>query len=102
MVDEAENLLWQIPVTVRSDGGECNIEGPLEALFLMLNHWPDKGGPEYEDAMAICYSSLELPPMLEHSRAAFRAAAREAMILLNQVLSHRELGGRNRSRPGLF
>jgi hypothetical protein len=40
--------------------------------------------------------------MLEHSRAPFRAAAREAMILLNQVLSHRELDGRNRSRPGLF
>ena len=83
LVDEAENLLWQIPVTVRtSDGVECNIEGSLEALFWMLNHWPDKGGPEYEDAMAICYA-LELPSMLEHSRAAFCAAAQEAMILLN-------------------
>lgn len=84
LVDEAENLLWQIPVTVRiSDGVECNIEGPLKALFWMLNHWPDKGGPEYEGAMAICYASLELPSMLEHSRAAFCAAAQEAMILLN-------------------
>jgi hypothetical protein len=84
LVNKANNLFWQIPVTVRTSGGVgCNIDGPLEALFFMLNHWPDKGGPEYEDAMAICYSSLERPSMLEHSRAAFCAAAQEAMILLN-------------------
>jgi hypothetical protein len=82
LVDKAAKLLWQIPVTVcTSDGVVCNIEGPLEALFWMLNHWPGEGGPEYEDAMAICYASLELPSMLEHSRAAFCAAAHEAMIL---------------------
>ncbi|WP_417021000.1 DUF982 domain-containing protein [Candidatus Phyllobacterium onerii] len=83
-----------IPATVlTSDGVECNIAGPLEALFLMLNHWPVNGAREYEDAMAICYSSLELPPMLEHSRVALRAAAQEAMILLNQVSSYREPSG---------
>ncbi|UXN59042.1 DUF982 domain-containing protein [Phyllobacterium zundukense] len=79
-----DNLSWQIPVAVStSDGVGRSIEGPLEALFWMLNHWPDNGGPELQDAMAICYASLELPSMIEHSRAAFCAAAQEAMILLN-------------------
>jgi hypothetical protein len=38
-------------------------------------------GPEYDDALAICYSALEQPAMLEHSRA-FYAAATEARIWL--------------------
>jgi hypothetical protein len=84
LVNKVDNLSWQIPVAVRtSDGVGCSIEGPLEALFFMLNHRPDKVGTDYQDAMAICYASLELPSMVEHSRAAFCAAAQEAMILLD-------------------
>jgi len=83
LVDKVDNLFWQIPVTVRTlDGVGCKIEGPREALFWMLNHWPVSVGTDYEDAMAICYAALELPEMLEHSRAAFCSAADEANILL--------------------
>ena len=81
MVDKAENIVANPGNCLHIGRLGCNIEGPLEALFWMLNHWPGEGGPEYEDAMAICYASLELPSMLEHSRAAFCAAAHEAMIL---------------------
>ena len=48
----------------------------------MLNRWTAVAGPDYDDAMAICYSALEQPIMMEHSRAAFCAAAVEANILL--------------------
>jgi len=82
MRNNVENLFWQIPVTVcTSHSATFDIEGPREALFWMLNHWSATVRPEYEDAMAICYSALEQPAMLEHSRAAFCAAAVEASIL---------------------
>ena len=70
MRNNVENLFWQIPVTV------CTSHIVLDAQSLVR-----PAGPEYEDAMAICYSALEQPAMLEHSRAAFCAAAVEASIL---------------------
>lgn len=62
-----------------------NVTRPSRAAELLMNEWPDKGGPAYRKAKEAILKALEEPedPDLNaDSRLAFKDAAREAGILM--------------------
>jgi hypothetical protein len=88
-----DELPWARPLKVRLPGtGYRRVEGPLSALNVMLNEWPETTGAVLQTAKRSCYRSLETTlepaeirePLIDASRAAFIEAAVEAELRLTE------------------
>jgi hypothetical protein len=86
-------LPWARPLKVRLPGtGDRRVEGPLSALNVMLNEWPETTGDGLQTAKRSCYRSLETTlepaeirePLIDAARAAFIEAAVEAELRLTE------------------
>lgn len=63
-----------------------NVTRPNRAADLLLNEWPDEGGPAYRKAKEAVLRAMEDPDdasLNVASRLAFEEAAREAGILVS-------------------
>ncbi|SEH24801.1 DUF982 domain-containing protein [Rhizobium sp. NFR12] len=75
---------WQKPVKVAFGNlGTEVINGPSEALILLLDHWPDLRGPHFVRARSACRAALEGRRSPEDARQFFEQAVSEAQMHVN-------------------
>lgn len=75
---------WQKPVRVAfGHVGTEIINGPLEALALLTDRWPDLRGPHFVKARSSCRAALDGRRSPEEARQHFEQAVSEAQLHLN-------------------
>jgi hypothetical protein len=75
-------MKWNEPVRIEAPiSGDVQVNGPFEALAVLLDEWPDLRGPGYVRARSLCRAAVAGRKDAEEAREIFITAAREANII---------------------
>lgn len=73
---------WREPVNIRAPvSGDVRVDGPFEALIVLLEEWPDLRGSGYVRARSMCRAAVAGHKDAEDARKIFVVAAKEAKLL---------------------
>lgn len=73
---------WREPVKINAPkSGIVRVDGPFEALVVLLDEWPDMRGPGYVRARSLCRAAIAGRKDAEEARQTFMVAAKEADLL---------------------
>lgn len=73
---------WREPIKINAPiSGIVGIDGPFEALVVLLDEWPDMRGPSYVRARSVCRAAIAGRKNAEEARQIFLVAAKEADLL---------------------
>lgn len=77
------DIKWIAPMKIgRQHGAATSVEGPMQALEVLNDHWPTSGGKHHQLALRECALACKHLGRAEASREAFMAAALEAGVLI--------------------
>lgn len=72
---------WSNPVELGvGQKGSQVVQGPFEALIVLLDTWPDLRGPRYVAARSVCRAAIDGRKSPEEAREIFISAAKEARL----------------------
>jgi hypothetical protein len=73
---------WREPVKITTPvSGEVCVDGPFQALVVLMDEWPDLRGAGYIRARSLCRAAIAGRKDAEDAREIFVAAAKEANLL---------------------
>jgi hypothetical protein len=73
---------WRQPVKIHAPiSGDVRIDGPFEALVVLMDEWPNLRGAGYVRARSLCRAAIAGRKDAEEAREIFVVAAKEANVL---------------------
>jgi hypothetical protein len=70
---------WREPVKIKAPiSGSMRVDGPFDALVVLMDEWPDMRGPGYVRARSLRRAAIAGRKDAEEARESFLVAAREA------------------------
>jgi len=73
---------WHEPVNIQvPKSGDVRVDGPFEALVVLMDEWPNLRGAGYVKARSLCRAAIAGRKDAEEAREIFVVAAKEANLL---------------------
>jgi hypothetical protein len=73
---------WREPVKINAPiSGDVRVDGPFEALVVLMDEWPNLRGAGYVRARSLCRAAIAGRKDAEEAREIFVVAAKEANLL---------------------